>query len=248
MGLFACIFALSLSTSVALAADSDSDSRSTAYAAVRGLQKHLGQGCLSRVLEINGRNGTPQPAIWKMTLTNPGRTSTLSEFDIQGGRVVAHRTVPRTGRLMSDSPINFSLLNLDSSGAFKFANTHAQQAKLPFHGLNYILRADSTGRPVWSLQLLNKQRAPIGTLAVSARDASLVNATGLLSGGRLEAATSLSKSRGSASDSANREQKRSQKSSSQSDRTAARRVGRGRTKFRAVFSNEAGALWIKRVE
>ena len=161
----------------------------TAYGALRLVGRELGSENLNQVIEVNGRDGVPQPYLWRITLlptdTRGGGDAagdTLREVEVAGGRIVARRTISRfqrPGLATVIAPMNLRNLNLDSSGALEAANTQSRKIKLSFDALNYTLKADSaTGKPVWSVQLLGPEREDLGTLTIEAGDGAVVAGTG----------------------------------------------------------------------
>lgn len=162
----------------------------TAYAALRLVGRELGSDNLNQVIEVSGRDGVPQPFLWRITLlpadTRAGDPAaagtTLREIEVAGGRIVARRTISRfqrPGLSTVIAPMNLRNLNLDSSGAFDAANAQGRKIKLSFDALNYTLKADpATGKPAWTLQLLGPEREDLGTLTIAAGDGAVVASTG----------------------------------------------------------------------
>ncbi len=142
------------------------ESADTAYAALRVVGKQQGESLLSRVVEVRGRFGAPEPSQWKIVVTEPGARGGLREFDVQRGRVIGERT-PATREV--GQPINLNQLNLDSDGVFTVANQEAQKVPLPFDRIDYVLRSGNRGgAPVWQLDLLDRRDGRAGGLDVSA--------------------------------------------------------------------------------
>ena len=159
----------------------------TAYAALRLIGRELGSENLNQVIEVSGRDGVPQPFLWRVTLLSAeGRTGesagALREVEVAGGRIVARRSISRfqrPGLSTVVTAMNLRDLNLDSSGAFNTANAQGRKIRLSFDALNYTLRADpATGRPAWNLQLLGPEREDLGTLTIAASDGAVVASTG----------------------------------------------------------------------
>ncbi len=148
----------------------------TAYAALREISKSLGREALDRVVEVTGRDGAPQPALWKIVLKEgPGSR----EIDVQDGRIIAQRPLSRPPAY--PAPINFPDLQLDSSGAFDATDAQARKVKLRFDSLNYVLRtSESSGKPVWRIELINKEGTGVGTIRVAAHDGTIISKEGRL--------------------------------------------------------------------
>lgn len=161
----------------------------TAYTALRLVGRELGADSLGRIVAVGGREGVPQPFVWRITLgAKPGGTGENAgarELEVAGGRIVANRPARRTPA--GAVTIDLKNLNLDSSGAFTTTDAESRRLHLPFSALNYELRADPTAgnRPVWTVQLLDGDHRPLGSLLLAATDGTQIRATGQLAeGGR----------------------------------------------------------------
>lgn len=153
----ALFFALALAASA----------QDTAYNALRVVGRSQGRETLNRVLELRGRGGSPQPAVWKITLDEPRARGGVREIEVQRGKIISERA-PTAGRT-AGSPMNFSQLNLDSDGAFTVANQEAQKAAAPFDHVDYLLRSGTGGgAPVWHLELRDSKLGPAGSIDVAA--------------------------------------------------------------------------------
>ena len=139
----------------------------TAYNALRVVGHSQGKDALNRVLELRGRGGSPQPAVWKITLDEPRARGGVREIEVQRGKIIGERT-PAAART-AGSPMNFSQLNLDSDGAFTVANQEAQKAAAPFDHVDYLLRSGTGGgAPVWQLELSDSKLGRAGSIDVAA--------------------------------------------------------------------------------
>jgi hypothetical protein len=144
--LAALLFAL---PSLALA---DND---TAYKALRVFGKQQGDKLLNRVVELRGRNGVPQPQVWKITASDPAARGGLQEIEVQRGRIISQRT-PTAHANGFDATMDLNQLNLDSDGAFTVADQEMRQHSTPFDRVDYVLRSPGQGRPpVWHLELFD---------------------------------------------------------------------------------------------
>ena len=67
----------------------------TAYTALRLVGRELGADSLGRIVAVGGREGVPQPFVWRVTLgAKPGGgggASSARELEVAGGRIVANR-------------------------------------------------------------------------------------------------------------------------------------------------------------
>ena len=76
----------------------------SAYAALRVVGHSQGKEALNHVLELRGRGGSPQPAVWKITLDEPRARGGVREVEVQHGKIISERT-PTAGRT-AGSPMN----------------------------------------------------------------------------------------------------------------------------------------------
>ena len=153
------------------------DTNATAYTALRTMGKSLGQDAISRVVEVTGSRGMPQPDTWRIVILDGTRGT--QEVKVASGRVVSQKPAgPVDAR-----PIRLQDLNLDSSGAFDSADNEARKTKVPFTALDYSLRVNAaTGKPVWNLELFNQTGAHVGGVRLAAHDGTLIAVSGLKPG------------------------------------------------------------------
>ena len=139
----------------------------SAYTALRVVGRSQGKEALSHVLELRGRAGSPQPAVWKITLDEPRAHGGVREVEVQRGKIISERT-PATARV-AGSPMNFNQLNLDSDGAFTVANQEAQKASAPFDHVDYLLRSGTGGgAPVWQIEITDSKLGRAGSIDIAA--------------------------------------------------------------------------------
>ena len=145
----------------------------TAYSALRVLGKRDGQEVLNHVVELYGRNGTPQPATWKIIVDDPRARGGVREVEVQRGKIISERTPTSHGM---SNPMNFNQLNLDSEGAFTIANQEAQKANVPFDRVNFLLKAGTGGgAPVWELELFDGRNGRSGSLTIAADSGTVLH-------------------------------------------------------------------------
>ncbi len=149
----------------------------TAYEALRVVGMQLGRGALNHIVSITGVKGSPQPEKWKIVLEDPeGRG--VRQLAIAGGKIDSDDTSDRrVAGSAEGATIDVSHLNLDSSGAFEVANHTAEASHTAFATIDYTLRTDERGEPVWILTLLNRSSRPVGTIYIGATR-GIVNRTG----------------------------------------------------------------------
>lgn len=139
----------------------------TAYTALRVVGRSQGKEAINHVVELRGRSGSPQPAVWKVTLDEPRARGGVREIDVQRGKIISERT-PAAARTPGRT-MNFNQLNLDSDGAFTVANQEAQKGGIPFDHVDYILSSGTGGdAPVWRLELLDTKLGRAGSIDVAA--------------------------------------------------------------------------------
>jgi len=144
----------------------------TAYSALRVLGKRDGQDILNHVVEVRGRDGTPQPAAWKIVIEDPRSRGGVREVEVQRGKVVGERTPTSHGL---GAPMNFNQLNLDSEGAFTVANQEAEKTNVLFDHVDYTLRAGTGGGvPVWQLDLSDGKNGRVGSVEIAADSGAVV--------------------------------------------------------------------------
>ena len=145
----------------------------TAYSALRVLGKRDGQEVLNHVVEVRGRDGAPQPVVWKIVIDDPRARGGVRELEVQRGKIVSERTPTSHGM---NSPMNFNQLNLDSEGAFTIANQEAQKTSVPFDHIDYLLKAGTGGgAPVWQLELFDGKNGRVASMDVAADSGTVLH-------------------------------------------------------------------------
>ncbi len=158
----------------------------TAYEALRVVSTELGRGALNHVVSITGVKGTPQPEKWKIILEDPNGRG-VREVEVADGKIDSGR---RPGRSVAGSPegatIDTSRLNLDSSGAYEVASHTANLSHANFATVDYTLRTDERGEPVWIVTLLSRSSRPVGTIHIGATGGSVKRTEGMFAGATME--------------------------------------------------------------
>jgi hypothetical protein len=145
----------------------------TAYNALRVIGKRDGQDVLNHVVEVRGRAGAPQPAVWKIVIDDPHARGGVREVEVQGGKIVGERTPTSHG---VGGAMNFNQLNLDSEGVFTIANQEAQKVNVPFDHIDYVLKAGTGGgAPVWDLDMFDGKNGHVGSLEVAADSGTVLH-------------------------------------------------------------------------
>src|SRR6266496_392182 len=158
----------------------------TAYEALRVVGMQLGRGALNHIVSITGVKGSPQPEKWKIVLEDPeGRG--VRQLAIAGGKIDSDDTSDRrVAGSAEGATIDVSHLNLDSSGAFEVANHTAEASHTAFATIDYTLRTDERGEPVWILTLLNRSSRPVGTIYIGATRGIVNRTEGMFAGATME--------------------------------------------------------------
>jgi hypothetical protein len=161
---FLAVAALFFSSVFAVAGD-------TAYDALRATGARLGVDSQNRLVEISGRGGRPQPALWQVQIEEPSGRGGQVQVSVQRG-VVVGQSKPVGGAAVGGR-LSLASIQLDSDGAFAIANTEALRANVSFDRLNYLLRMEA-GFPVWRLELLDGPASLVGTLKISADTGTVI--------------------------------------------------------------------------
>jgi hypothetical protein len=158
----------------------------TAYEALRVVGSELGGGALNHVVSITGVKGDPQPAKWKIILEDADGGG-VRELEVADGKIDSEH---RPGRPVAGSTegatIDTSRLNLDSSGAYEVASHTAELSHANFATVDYTLRTDERGEPVWIVTLLSRSSRPVGTIHIGATRGTVKRTEGMFAGATME--------------------------------------------------------------
>jgi len=151
----------------------------TAYQALRIVGDERSKTLLNTVIEVKGRNGASQPDVWTVLLNDPLARGGVREIEVSKGHIVSERTPVKTyGGQAEEILLNFTLLNLDSDGAFAVAEAEARNAKIGFYGADYLLRSGENGAaPLWVVQLLDRQQHSLGSVNIAADTGTVIDKT-----------------------------------------------------------------------
>jgi len=158
----------------------------TAYEALRVVGSQLGRGALNHVVSIIGVKGNPQPKKWKIVLEDPDGRG-VREVQVADEKIDSEQ---RPGRSVAGSTegarIDTSQLNLDSSGAYEVASHTADLSHANFATVDYALRTDERGEPVWIITLLGRSSRPVGTIHIGAIRGTVKRTEGMFAGATME--------------------------------------------------------------
>jgi hypothetical protein len=162
------------------------EENATAYEALRVVGTELGRGALNHVVSITGVKGNPQPEKWKIILEDPDGRG-VRELEVADGKVGSEH---RPGRSVAGSTegatIDTSRLNLDSSGAYEVASHAADLSHANFAAVDYTLRTDEHGEPIWIVTLLSRSSRPVGTIHIGAMRGTVKRTEGMFAGATME--------------------------------------------------------------
>jgi len=144
--------------------------QATAYQALEYLTKSKGPGVLEDVFVVRGEGGHPQPAEWILYRGTPNG-ATFQATGIKTSGLVLSGAAPRSEVRIEPHarPINFTVLNLDSKGAYRIAVREARKENFKFGRIDYELITNRVGGvPAWNLRLFNEDKFYLGEITLSA--------------------------------------------------------------------------------
>ena len=116
----------------------------------------------------------PQPAVWKIVISDPAARAGVREVEVQRGRIIAERSP--TVRGATGEVMDFSHLNLDSEGVFTVVNQECGQRGILFDRVDYSLRSGSGGgSPVWTAELFDGRNGKVATFQVAADSGTILS-------------------------------------------------------------------------
>jgi len=158
----------------------------TAYEALRVVGSELGKGALNHIVSITGVKGDPQPKKWKIILEDPDGRS-VREVQVADEKIDSeHRPSRPVAGSAEGATIDTSRLNLDSSGAYEVASHTAELSHANFATVDYTLRTDERGEPVWIVTLLSRSSRPVGTIHIGAMRGTVKRTEGMFAGTTME--------------------------------------------------------------
>jgi hypothetical protein len=158
----------------------------TAYDALRVVGDHFGRAAVNHVISITGQDGNPQPQTWRIMLEGPNGRG-VREVEVTDGRISGDGAPSRgVAGSTRGATINTKRLNLDSSGAYSVATYTADKSNARFANVDYTLRNDDRGEPVWIVTLHNRSGRPVGTIHIGANRGSVTRTEGMFAGATME--------------------------------------------------------------
>jgi hypothetical protein len=169
-----------------LATPASAQENATAYEALRVVGSELGRGALNHLVSITGVKGNPQPETWKIILEDPDGRG-VRELEVADGKIDSdHRPGRSVAGSTEGATVVTSRLNLDSTGAYEVASHTADLAHTNFATVDYTLRTDERGEPVWIVTLLNRSSRPVGTIHIGAMHGTVKRTEGMFAGATME--------------------------------------------------------------
>jgi hypothetical protein len=159
----------------------------TAYDALRVVGTQINRDSVNHVISVTGTNGTPQPESWKILVEDPRTRGGVHELEVRDGRIESQRTP--SGSVIGSAEgatIDTRRLNLDSSGAYAVASHTADKSHTLFSTVNYTLRTNERGDPVWIVTLYKESGRPVGTIYIGAARGNVTRTEGLFAGASME--------------------------------------------------------------
>jgi hypothetical protein len=158
----------------------------TAYEALRVVGSEMGRGALNHVVLITGVKGDPQPRKWKIVLEDADGRG-VREVEVADGRIDSEHGPGRSVAGSTEgATIDTAQLNLDSSGAYEVASHTADLSHANFATVDYALRTDERGEPVWVVTLLSRSSRPVGTIHIGAMRGTVKRTEGMFAGATME--------------------------------------------------------------
>jgi len=158
--------------------------RATAYEAMRTVGTQGNRDYINHIISVVGTNGNPQPETWKILVDDSKARGGVREFEVGGGRILSERTPLRASVENSLGPvIDTAKLNLDSSGAYALVQQTANTSHVSFATVDYTLRVDERGNPIWKVSLLRQDGEFAGTIFIGANHGTVTRTEGLFAGG-----------------------------------------------------------------
>src|SRR5437868_14588353 len=132
------------------------EENATAYEALRVLGTEFGRDALHQIVSITGTRGDPQPEKWKIVLEDP-QGGGVREVEVVDGNIASDGTAQAdVAGSTEGAMIDISRLNIDSSGAHAVASHAADASHMSFATVDYILRTDDRGEPMWIVTLQSR--------------------------------------------------------------------------------------------
>jgi hypothetical protein len=170
-----------------LATPLQAQERPSAYDALRVVGSKFGRESVNHIISVNGVDGDPQPATWKILFEDPRARGGVREVEVADGRVTSERAPLRSVTGSSEgATIKTTRLNLDSSGAFQVANHTADKSNTRFDTASYTLRTDERGDPVWIVTLRSTSGRPVGTIHINCNRGNVVRTEGMFAGATMD--------------------------------------------------------------
>lgn len=138
----------------------------TAYSALRAVGAKHGEESLSRVIEIRGHGGA-----WRVILADAQARAGVREIKVHDGRITGESKPSKKRNAVT--PMDLSLLNLDSDGVFATVNQDREETVPPALVDYTLTNATDENKPVWTVKIHDQARGK-GTSMRIAADTGIV--------------------------------------------------------------------------
>src|SRR4030095_3571492 len=108
------------------------------------------------------------------------------EVEVADGKIDSGHRPGRSVGSPEGATIDTSRLNLDSSGAYEVASHTGNLPHANFATVDYTLRTDERGEPVWIITLLSRSSRPVGTIHIGATGGTVKRTEGMFAGATME--------------------------------------------------------------
>lgn len=156
---------MSLALFLALLSMTASGFAETAYSALRVVGVKRGEEIFKRVIEVRG-DGKQEPETWKIVLSDPRAKTGGREIAVRKGRITSD-SAPKKPR-PAGTPMDLSLLNLDSEGVLAVINQQTEAATSA-ERIDYTLsNGMERGTPVWMVKLRPPRTRSVTSMEIAA--------------------------------------------------------------------------------
>ena len=134
----------------------------------------------ARVVQIEGREGTPEPERWYILTQDPMADNGVHETVVSKGVIVASRGLSQfADTLKPEQIVGADTVKIDSKTAATLAHGYAEKNGATVVSMNYEMKRDpGTGAPEWTVSCLDGKGNALGTLVVMADTGSVVSHDG----------------------------------------------------------------------
>src|SRR5207253_3888865 len=122
---------------------------------------------------------------WRVLLENQAGRG-VREVEVTNGQISERDQSRHIIATAEVARINTRRLNLDSSGAYSVASYTADKSNAHFSHVDYALRTDARGDPIWIVTLHSRSGRPVGTIHIGANRGNVTRTEGMFAGATME--------------------------------------------------------------